>query len=75
MTLYLYENIEKSKLKLHAMIANYDGTLINANDSAIKKGEFTVDGTLYSWEIADQTICTTYEFQKMSRQSCVDYEK
>lgn len=75
MTLYLYDNIEKSKKSLHAMISNYDGTIIHNNSPSIINGEFIVDGIKYHWIIKDQTICTSYFEGEKVKSSCVQYKK
>lgn len=75
MTLYLYENIEKSKKRLHAMISNYDGTILHSNDSSKISGFFIVEGVKYHWEIKDDKICTTYAEEVKVRTSCVQYKK
>lgn len=74
LTFYLYENMEKSKQRLHAMIANYDGTVINYNHPSITEGEFVVEGITYYWQIRAGEICSSYRFQKKEWQSCVAYE-
>lgn len=75
MTLYLYENIENSKKRLHAMISNYDGTIIHNNIPSKFSGDFIVDGIKYHWKIKDQTICSSYVEGEKVKSSCVQYKK
>lgn len=75
MTMHLYENIEKSKKRLHAMITNYDGTIINYNNPLIVNGEFIIEGTTYRWQIKGGAICSSYELQGENWHSCVTYKK
>lgn len=74
MTLYLYENMEKSKKRLHAMISNYDGTIVHTNNPSRNHGDFIVDGVKYHWQIKGDTICSTYFEGERVRSSCVQYK-
>lgn len=70
----LNRTLYNQKLELHASEVAHQGAVQVAKGQSLQ-GALTVEGVLYSWQFADNSICVAFQNAKKERLKCIEDEQ